>query len=168
MNKRPLLYTITLFTFVSTLSGCAGMGEPMNATEFREVVRKAPLKVHESREVARPFKEVSKTLRERSSECLNITIKWKSNRASGLTTFKPTYIGDARHAELHVQRKMEGEKIIGKHPAEGTYRIVLDATPLSPTRTKIDIYQWSARDDRFLNTTLSGWVDGTNLGCPDL
>ena len=171
-NRKRFNFACWLITAV-LLGGCAGMGEPQNATDFRNVVRNSPFKSMESFEVARPLAQVAATLRKLSAQCLDISIKWTGNRGvSGVTTYKPTFIANSRKAELHVQRKKEGgmttEIVIGGERPNGTYRAVLDATAVSQTHTKIDLYLWSAIDDKLLGKALKGWAKGDNLGCPDL
>jgi len=52
-------------------------------------------------------------------------------------------------------------------PADGAYRVVLDATPVAAKRTRIEIYALSV-DDKLLRQTMRGWAQGSSLGCPDL
>ena len=161
------------FLLVSLVAGCAGIGAPQNAEEFRKVARMAPSMLNKARtfNVSRSFNDVSATLRKKSAECLNVAYEWhSSNGRHGVVTFKPTFIADRSHAELDVQRKSEGgvkEIVIGGVPEGGQYRIVLDATPESSSITKINLYVFSSIDDRLLANTVTDWVKGTNLGCPD-
>ena len=154
------------------LTGCAGVGSPNNADEFRKSTQTAPAMFGKTKtfEVSRSYNDVSDTLRKKSDECLNVAINWSnSNGNSGLVTYKPTFRASSTRAELHIQRKSEGGRhiVIGE-PENGSYRVVLDATPLSRNRTRIDLYIASAIDDKLLVTTLTHWVNGDNLGCPDL
>ena len=171
-QKRLPLIAVALL-----LVGCGTM--PQNAEEYRQQTlqaKRAGLGIFgvsaETFEVARPFQEVSSTLQKKSGECLARTIRWTAtsaqyiNTRSGVDTFKPTFIAKSNRAELHVQLKRSAVHEVGA-PPDGSYRIVLDATPLAAKRTRIDIYMNSA-DDSLLGKALRGWVQGDNLGCPDL
>jgi hypothetical protein len=154
------------------LGGCGTT--PMNADEFRRAMKSgAPtFTTVESYEVARPFQDVSATLRKKSGECLAVAVNWtvRSNMGSrsGVRTWKPTFVADSKRAELHIQRKRQGggEIDLGG-PPDGFYRLVLDATPVGKGRTKIDLYSQTG-DDKLIRQALRGWVQGDNLGCPDL
>jgi len=172
-NKQGLLLVATALV----LGGCGGM--PKNAEEFRQfslerarVVGWMPgLVPKETFEVERPFRDVSSTLQKKADECLKVAIKWTvtnsyGNTRSGVDTFKPTFIAGPNKAELHVQLKRSAVIEVGA-PPDGSYRVVLDATPLAAKRTRIEMYAMSI-DDKLVRQTLRGWAQGTNLGCPDL
>lgn len=162
---------LTLIAAAFVLGGC-NMA-PKNADEFRQATRdgvRLGLASVETFEVDRPLREVSSTLQRKASECLNGSVKWSATNAygntrSGIHTYKPTYVANAGKAELHVQRKRSGggDVDVGA-PADGFYDVVVDATPVSPKRTRIEIYQ----GDKLMRTALRGWATGNNLGCPDL
>lgn len=159
---------------VLVLVGCSGT--PKNAEEFRQGALNSPFKstfnLVETYEVARPFPDVSATLRKKANECLAMTYDWSSEygqyrtKRSGTTAYKPTFVASARRAELHLQKNNSGTIQIGA-PAAGGYIIVLDATPLAKNRTRIDTYSNPAEADLF-KKAMRGWVTGTNPGCPDL
>jgi hypothetical protein len=161
-QKRFSLIAVALL-----LIGCGGM--PKNAEEYRQATRSSPFTKVESFEVARPFQEVSSTLQKKAGECLARAVRWTAtsaqylNTRSGVDTYKPTFIANAKRAELHVQLKRSAVIEVGA-PPDGSYRIVLDATPLADKRTRIDMYT----QDSLLRKALRGWVQGDNLGCPDL
>ncbi len=164
------IHTLLVILTLSLVSGCAGF--PKNAEDFRKSARMAPSMFNRVRtfDVPRPFNEVSATLRKKSAECLNVSYEWQNSKGRhGIVTFKPTFIADKSHAELHVQKKTEGgtEIVIGGVPEGGLYRIVLDAIPESSSATSINLYVFSPIDDRFLANTVTDWVKGTNLGCPE-
>ncbi len=178
-NHVPRMHkTLSLITVTLCLQACAGA--PKNAEEFREMVRSGArlnLKTVESFEVARPFADVSATLRKRTDECLRVTMTAQGTARGNVGafverttthTYKPTVIATAQKTELHVQMKRAGG---GTHelgaPPDGYYRVVLDAVPVGQNRTKIDMYINSA-DDNLIRNALRGWVQGTNLGCPDV
>ncbi len=170
MHKQ--IHTFLVILILSLVTGCAGMGYPQNAEDLRKSARMAPSMLNKVRtfDVSRPFNEVSATLRKKSAECLNVSYEWHDSKGRhGIVTFKPTFIADKSHAELHVQKKTEGgtEIVIGGVPEGGLYRIVLDAAPESSSITSINLYVSSPIDDRFLANTVTDWVKGTNLGCPD-
>ncbi len=119
-----------------------------------EKFRKRPGNKVDTFEVARPIKDVSATLQEKSRECLNVTIV--SGMHSG-TTYKPTFIKHADRAELDIQRKAD------------SYDVVLDATRVSATRSKIVIYRIdNSRAVMNLRDSAMHWAKGDNLGCPML
>ncbi len=163
---------LTLMAVVLVLGGCGGM--PKNAEEFRQFsVERARvlgwmpgLVPKETFEVERPFREVSSTLQKKANECLKVAIQWATNRASGVDTYKPTFVAGPNKAELHVQLRRGAVVEVGA-PPDGAYRVVLDATPLAAKRTRIDLYTNSI-DDNLLRRALRGWAQGDNLGCPDL
>lgn len=174
MIKRVNMGSFPLIAFALLLVGCGGM--PKNAEEFRQGALNSPFKgtfnLVETYEVARPFQDVSATLRKKANDCLAITYDWSTEygqyrtKRSGTTTYKPTFIASAKRAELHLQKNDSGTIQIGA-PAAGGYIIVLDATPLAKNRTRIDTYANSAEADLF-KKAMRGWVTGDNAGCPDL
>lgn len=169
----PVLTALSLM-----LAGCAGA--PKNAEDFRQMVRDGArynLKTVESFEVARSLKDVSMTLRKKSDECLNVRMSAHGTARGNVGafvdrtvthTYKPTFVAGPNRTELHVQMKKAGG---GTHelgaPPDGYYRVVLDAVPAGPNRTKIDMYI-NGSDDNLIRNALRGWVQGTNLGCPDV
>jgi hypothetical protein len=166
---------VPLIAVALVLGGCGGM--PKNAEEFRQFTLErtrvlGALSVpKETFEVERPFRDVSSTLQKKADECLKVAIKWTvtnsyGNTRSGVDTFKPTFIAGPNKAELHVQLKRSAVVEVGA-PPDGAYRVVLDATPLTAKRTRIEMYALSI-DDKLVRQTLRGWAQGTNLGCPDL
>lgn len=175
MYRYPLLIAGALL-----LGGCAG-GMPKNAEEFRAFTLERTRVLgagalggvpKETFEVERPFREVSSTLQKKADECLKVAINWSArdsrylNTRSGVDTFKPTFIAGPDKAELHVQLKRSAVVEVGS-PPDGSYRVVLDAAPVAARRTRIDMYAMSV-DDNLVRQALRGWVQGSNLGCPDL
>ena len=169
MIKRVSMPKLPLIAFALLLAGCA---TPKNAEEFREATRNGPFKFVETFEVSHSFNDVSSTLRKKANECLAVTIDWTAefgryrNKRSGTDTYKPTFIANSKKAELHLQLKRSAVTEIGS-PPDGNYRVVLDATPITKDRTRIDTYALSI-DDKVILKAMRGWVKGDNLGCPDL
>ncbi len=152
-----LLLTGVLFT------GCG----PRNAEEFRKNL----IVSHDSFEVARPYKDVSATLRQKAAECLEVEIQLVctnctfGGRNMGKRNWTPTFISNPERTEVHLQFKRPDA--IGQ-PPNGDYEIVLDAVPLDKKRTKVDIYRLRPQE-RWLQRTMAGWTRGEGLeGCPDL
>ena len=167
LNSKNWLPFIVI---VWLLGGCA---TPQNAEEFRQWTSDSPFKLLETYEVARPFQDVSSTLRKKAKECLAITINWTIDygilhpNRKGIDTYKPTFIANPKRAELHVQLNRSAVTAIGS-PPDGPYRVVLDAAPIAKDRTRIDTYVLSNTDDGLIRKAMRGWVSGDNLGCPDL
>ncbi len=119
-----------------------------------EKFRQRPGNKVDTFEVARPIKDVSATLQEKSQECLNVRITYGWGKG---ITYKPTFIKHADRSELHVQRKAD------------IYEIVLDATRVSATRSKIVVYRKdNSRSAMTLRNAVIHWAKGDNLGCPML
>jgi hypothetical protein len=166
-ERMGLLLVTAVFLFL--IAGCG----PKNAEEFRKSMHSgAPLfTTVESFEVARPFKDVTATLRQKSKECLDVTISvictnCIANREMGKRIWKPTFIATPERTELHLQLKRTDLITIGD-PPDGLYEIVLDAAPLDKNRTKIDIYRMNP-NKKFIHNAMRGWVKGDTMGCPDL
>ena len=165
MKRNVLLLLAVALLF----SGCA---MPKNAEEFRQFTQSAPgfAKIMDTFEVERPFRDVSATLRKKYDECLKVEIHW-SAKTLGITTdtdvdtYKPTFVANASRAELHVQLQRSNVTEVGS-PPDGSYRVVLDATPIAKNRTRIDMY--ASNDASLIVKAMRGWVRGDNLGCPDL
>ena len=159
---------------VALVPGGCGSSMPKNAEEFRQLTAERARVIGwmpgvlptETFEVERPFREVSSTLQKKANECLKVAIQWATNRASGVDTYKPTFVAGPNRAELHVQLRRGAVIEVGA-PPDGAYRVVLDAAPVAAKRTRIEIYTWST-DDGLLLRAMRGWVKGDNLGCPDL
>ena len=167
--KRVSVRMLPLIAVVLLLVGCA---TPQNAEEFRKYTRESPFKTTDTYEVARPFSEVSSTLRKKTNECLAITITTTTTRdflfkRTSIQAYKPTLITKPNRAELHLQLKKSATIEVGA-PPDGGYRVVLDATPKANGRTRIDTYALIDSESGLILTALRGWVTGENLGCPDL
>jgi len=154
------------------VGGCAGA--PKNAEDFRLAMRSSPFTRTETFEVARPFRIVSETLQKRSDECFNVAVHSTATSVNipitrtSIRAYKPTFVGGAGKAELHIQQKRSGGGMVevGALP-DGYYRVVLDVVAIGPSRSKIDMYYMSP-DDKYIRDTLRGWVTGERPGCPDL
>lgn len=161
---------IALFMLAALLAGCGSW--PKNADEFRDRATKGPSNLIDTFEVSRPLADVATALRKKSTECLNVSLKLRTRLSdAGTITFKPTFVSHANHVEVHVQRKTEGtrEVTVGDLPPDGAYRVVLDATPISASRTKIVIYRMTFRGtDDVIRDGLVHWAKGDNMGCPVL
>lgn len=152
------------------LSGCGTM--PQTAEEFRRMVPDASFGETETFEVDRPFKEVADTFRKMAPKCLDVTIKTTSQSPGSyhvvVANYNPTVIVGKNKAELHLQRIYEkGVAMVYEEPANGHYVMVVDATPVSARKTRIDMYRPSMGVD-VLTKAIKGWATGKNVGCPDM
>lgn len=173
---------------VAMLAGCA-VSWPQNPQEFRERAQNSPHKdLVDTIEVSRPLAEVSAALRRQSAACLNQKVTLKISMAgrdsrgistgagpvrnSGTATYTSTFASRASHAEVAVQRKMEDSNRIevGNVPEGGAYRVVADATALSASRTRLEIYRMFLNDhtDEAIRDALVHWAKGDSQGCPVL
>lgn len=168
-ERLGLLLVATMFLFL--IVGCG----PQNAEEFRRMVRSSTWlsTTAESLEVSRPFKDVTETLRQKSEECLDVTVRLicadcigsRSKDAGERIFWKPTLITTSERTELHLRRTGHGRP--AGTPSDGSYEAVLDAVPIDKARTKIDIYTMNPFN-KFIYRAMRGWVTGDNMGCPDM
>ena len=153
------------------LAGCG----PTTADEFRKAVGGSSSShiatTYETFDVARPFQDVSATLRQKTEQCLDKTVHVICtnciNRGEiGQQIWKPTVIATAQRTEVHLQLKRTDIHEIGS-PPNGNYEIVLDATPVDKKRTKIEIYRLRP-NKKFIHEAMKQWAKGNTAGCPDL
>jgi len=152
------------------LAGC--VSHPQTAEEFRVAVPGAFMGKVETFEVDRSFSTISNTMKRKAPECLDVTIKTTSQTTTSyqviVTNYNPTVIVTDQRAELHLQQVHEQGVInVSKVPENGYYMLVMDATPISSNKTRIDMYRPSMGFDVLIKA-LKGWATGDNVGCPDL
>ena len=163
---------ITLFVLTTLVtSGCIGK-MPQTADEFRQVLPGAFMGKLETYEVDRSAADIGKTFNKYAPKCLDVRIETTSQTRTSyqyiVTKYTPTVVAGKNRCELHVQEKHEkGVLAVYEEPAAGHYLMVVDATPIGPNRSKIDIYRPSMGFDTMVKA-VRNWTRGENLGCPDL
>jgi len=166
--NRSHCFAVILFAF--WLSGC--ISHPQTPEEFRKAVPTAFSAKVETFEVDRPFNQVANTFQRMGPSCLSKTIKTTSQTRTSfqviVTTYKPTVLVTPKKAELHVQfHHDQGVIGVGKEPMGGYYLLVADASPVSPSKTRIDLYRPSMGHGVLIQA-VRNWATGENVGCPDL
>ena len=155
---------------VICIAGC--ISHPQSPDEFRKAVPTAFSAKVETFEVDRPFTQVANTFQKMGPNCLSKTIKTTSQTKTSyqviVTTYKPTVLVTPKKAELHVQfHHDQGVIGVGKEPEGGYYLLVADASPVSQTKTRIDLYRPSMGHGVLIQA-VRNWATGENVGCPDL
>ncbi len=163
-------YVVIVVLNLLALFGC--ISHPQTAEEFRKAVPGALSAKIETFEVDRSFSQVANTFQKMGPNCLSKTIKTTSQTNKSyqviVTTYKPTVVVTGKKAELHVQfHHDQGVVKVSKEPEGGYYLLVADAQPLSPTKTRIDLYRPSMGHG-VLVQAVKNWATGENDGCPDL
>jgi hypothetical protein len=158
--------------FFGLLSPLGCISHPQSAEEFRKAVPGAFSATVETFEVNRPFSQVATTFQKMGPDCLSKTIKTTSqtNRSYQVivTTYKPTVVVTGKKVELHVQQHHEqGVLNVSKEPQGGYYLLVADAQPVTPGKTRIDLYRPSMGHGVLIEA-VKNWAAGENVGCPDL
>ena len=166
--NRYCAYILVLSSLA--LTGC--ISHPQTAEAFRKAVPGAFTAKVETFEVDRPFSEVAGTFQKMGPNCLSKTIKTTSQANMSyqviVTTYKPTVLTSAKKAELHVQfHHDQGVVNVGKEPPGGYYLLVADASPVTQTKTRIDLYRPSMGHGVLIQA-VKNWATGENVGCPDL
>ena len=167
MNRFSIV-AVALFSL--WLPGC--ISHPQTAEEFRQAVPQAFTAKVETFEVDRPFGQVANTFQKMGPNCLAKTIKTTSQTNMSyqviVTTYKPTVLMSAKKAELHVQFHHDRGVInVSKEPEGGYYLLVADASPVTQTKTRIDLYRPSIGHGVLIQA-VKNWATGENVGCPDL
>lgn len=152
------------------MAGC--VSHPQTPDEFRKAVPSAFSAKVETFEVDRPFGQVAHTFQKMGPNCLAKTVKTTSQTKMSyqviVTTYKPTVLVTSKKAELHVQfHHDQGVIGVGKEPEGGYYLLVADASPVTPTKTRIDLYRPSMGHGVLIQA-VRNWASGENVGCPDL
>ena len=167
-------HSSALIVFISAsilLPSCA-IKHPQSAEEFRKAVPGATFAKTESYEVNRSIGAVTKTFQKMAPQCLH---KRVTSTSSGymhyqviVTDYLPTVKVTPTRTELHLQQDhVQGVMNVSKKPKGGYYLLVADATPVSKSKTRIDLYAPSVGYDP-VNKAIKGWATGQNVGCPDL
>ncbi|HEX5054951.1 MAG TPA: hypothetical protein VFX02_00490 [Gammaproteobacteria bacterium] len=152
---RTLLITlIVLLQF--NLHGCAGE-PPVTAETFRKGV---PESERESFEVSHTLYGVAGTFKRKTAECLNTTITSQSGTQKVVTRWNPSFTATPDNAELQLRRAQNASE-------QGQLIMVVDITPTSPKKTRIDIYKSGVPD--VILRTIRKWALGKDIGgCPDM
>ena len=152
------------------LSGC--VSHPQTAEEFRKAVPGALSGHVETFEVDRPLSQVANTFQKMGPNCLAKRIQTTSVSSMSyqviVTTYRPTVLVTPKKAELHVQlHHDQGAVSVSKEPEGGYYLLVADASSMSQSKTRIDLYRPSMGHGVLIQA-VRNWAAGENVGCPDL
>lgn len=165
-------YSLTILSTLTILLFTGCVSHPKTAQEFRVAIPDAFMAEVETIEVDRPFSEVAKTFKQKAPKCLDVRIKTVSQSSTSyqvlIAQYHPTVVIGSKKAEIHLQRHYEsGVMNVGEEPENGYYLLVVDAIPISKSKTKVVFYRPSMGFDTLI-TAIKGWASGNNLGCPDL
>lgn len=168
MGPRGLQSAIGVAVAAAMLGGCAN---PQTADEFRKTVPGSMTGKLVTFEASRPVNDIGRTFQARAPECLTVKVKayHQTGTASWMTlkVYKPTVRVSDKRAELVLQVHDEATAVNVGEPAGGYYVFIADATAISATRTRVDLYTSATAQDS-LTRAVTGWATGKNLGCPDL
>ena len=126
----------------------------------------------EKYEVSQPYDEIAARIKKMAPKCLDVTVETVSQSSQSfqhiVTHYKPTVIVGKKHTELHVQQHhSQGVLKVSKEPEGGYYMMVFDVTKLGKNKNRVEYYGPSSGFDTMV-TAIKGWIDGKNVGCPDL
>jgi len=150
------------------LGGCAN---PQTPDEFRKMAPDSMTGKLVTFETARTVRDIGATFRSRAPECLTVKVKayHQTGTAAWMTldAYKPTVRVTDKRAELILQKHDEAATMNAGEPPGGFYVFIADATAISATRTRVDLYTSALAKDS-LTRAVTGWATGKNLGCPDM
>lgn len=170
--------SVALSIAAATLTAC-GVTPPRNAAEFRAMAKESSFVSNETFEVKRPYKQVVDTFKQRAPACLDRTVQsgWqngnnaaKSVRFTEVRTWKAKVATTDRHMELTLQSLITGGNTFELAPPDkdGHYYMVVDAYPVNPGTTRIDIVSATHRVPESVGLAAKNWATGENVGCPDM
>lgn len=167
--KRTLV--LPLLLIVAMTAGCIGKA-PQTPDEFRQFISSSMLGKHECYEVARSTKDIGKTFQKYGDKCLDKRIEVFSQHGTVsqhvITKYTPTLIVNNNRVEFHLQEKDEhGVISVYEEPEGGQYLFIADIVPVGTSKSKVDFYR-PALGYGDISTALKNWIEGKNLGCPDL
>ena len=178
-NREGIIMKIfTLIALISLgflSSGCS-VKQPMNVTEFKQMVPESMFGKSEQVEVKNSLKKIAKTFKKRADQCLKVSIRRQSCYSTGYggrhcsTTvmhYKPTVLVSKKKVELHVQVDVEGAIQLSEVPDGGAYTLVADVLPVSKNRSRLELYYGLFGSDIMVKA-IKGWASGKSKGCPDL
>lgn len=153
------------------ISGCA-INHLQTAAEFRQAAPGAFMAKVESYEVNQPFSKVASAFKKQAPKCLDVRVQTESQTNMSyqliVTKYNPTVLVSKNRAELHLQQIHEkGVMNVSQVPEKGYFLMVVDATPISENKTRIDYYGPSTGYET-ITKAIKSWATGNNMGCPDL
>ena len=168
----------SVITISVLITGCASGPVPKNATEYRDAIKKGGFGTNfENYVVERSYSKVAETLKKNANACLNKKVE-KTKCPPGTLTcekhtayYTPTIKSSKQKTELHVQWRRDhwGDKIaLGETPPDGLYITVVDVMPAGKGKTEVNLYGPSLEHLQTVPKAIKHWVDGSNLGCPNL
>lgn len=165
----------------AVLSGCASGPMPQTGEEYRAGFAKGGFGAETTTyEVDRPYQKVADALVTKSKECLDVKLVKNKCVGQGVANsckaydvyYRPTVVKTASKTELHVQwRRDPWDSMFmggGQPPAEGIFIAAFDAEPAGPGKTKVTTYGPSIDHLKTVPNAVKHWIEGTNMGCPDL
>lgn len=160
------------------LSACVSTYAPQTPQEFRQAGGESKADYRkESLTVNRSAGDIANVLKDRHKQCLNghRVERTFCFRRNGMNTCSTTNIdysamfnASSKGAELIVRSNPSGEHMVevSKRPEGGYYMMIVDVTPTDKSHSRVDVYYHTKMATLFAGT--KAWVNGTNLGCPDL
>jgi hypothetical protein len=165
----PARAAVWLACVSTVLAGCAT--KTYSPSEYRQEVRNykgmfSSLVVYETVDLARPYQQLSDTVRRKSKECLDATVESSGMvkhgtywvRETSRVTYKPIFTVGKGKTELTVQGEGTGQ------PANPVY--ALDLEPIGKG-TRVSYYRGKIGVSNTIHTSVEGWLKGTAATCPN-
>jgi hypothetical protein len=168
---------IGLSVFALFLAGCGTMpATPENVID--DVKAKEMYAKQDTYEVKVPISKVAAVLKEKSSECLQKSIRSTNLQSTGIGTtgyrttsivLTPHVLVTKERVRMTIQHKnvSQGTGNLSSMPEDGWYIMVVDAYPVDKQTTRIESYFRYTNYD-VMQSAVKSWLTGKNMGCPDL
>lgn len=170
MVKRYLAVYIVLMTLF--LSGCGTMGTTPEKLVQQVKEMNDPTAIQKY-EVNRPIAQVTATLKDRGENCMHgkVTVSVKDGYGyhSETRVYTPKVVLGKNRTRFTLQMGYERQAtVIGGEdpPKDGWYIMVVDAYPSGANKTRVEGYSGSGDSVKF--KAVRNWIEGTNMGCPDM
>lgn len=156
------------------LSGCGTMGRTPDKLISQVKNMNNPSAIQKY-EVDRPLAQVTSTLKEQARRCLAVTVtnthqgNYAGTTQTDVLTYTPRVTAGGHRTRLTLQKGFGEEvRMVGEDKPEpdGWYIMVVDAYPAGPHRTRVEAY--SGNGDNVAFKAVKHWIEGDNLGCPDM
>lgn len=175
MSRKSLLIPLSLFVL---LSACAMGNYPNTLDGYRAAMKDNPNMIGvrvENFTINRSMSRSARFVRRKGEECLRHTIRRTSRTSSGgintsysdnLVKYEPKAKISKTRSSVYLSETYMNLK--GKVTHGPYFTFLLDLTPVSRNKTKVDLYYTWGEPRPTIVKAVKAWAKGKDVGCPNL